>query len=228
MSAPGAKVGTQPGAGAELLEGNGVGLLRERALATSIQGGLERLYQLDRVADVDAFVEPAGEGGREALMVRVADDGAVEMSLRLPNLGRRDFDLLRDGDLDPLCQIIEGVSHFVYLASRAREDRRTTQLELELQAEVDKYVVLVAALGPRSDDDRARLRERLYDDVSFTDDEGTEVGDRYRIANQVAARYVRHLDRAFLRDGQVHGLHRELRRFFRLGQEDKLRVAAAA
>lgn len=209
----------------ELLEGNGVGLLRERALATAIQGGLERLYQLDRVADVDAFVAPAAHGEREALMVRMCDDGAVEMSLRLPLLGRADFDVLSDGDLDPLCQIIEGVSHFVYLAARAREDRRTTQLELELQAEVDKYVVLVAALGGIDEPKSAKLRGRLYDDVSFTDAAGTEVGDRYRIANQTAAKFVRRLERAYLREGRVRELHGELRRFYRLGQEDKLRAA---
>jgi hypothetical protein len=209
----------------ELLAGNGVGLLRERALATAIQGGLERLYQLDRVADVDSFVAEAAEGEREALLVRMADDGAVEMTLRLPTLGRREFDVLSGADLDPLCQIIEGVSHFVYLAARANEDRETTQLELELQAEVDKYVVLVATLGGLDEPKSARLRGRLYDDVSFTDSAGTEVGERYRIANQLAARFVRRLERDFVRPGNVRALHGELRRFYRLGQEEKLRAA---
>ena len=69
--------------------------------------------------------------------MRESDDGAIEMALRCPgSAGRRR--LARDADLDPLCQIIEGVSHFVYLAERARVDREATQLELELQAEVDK------------------------------------------------------------------------------------------
>jgi hypothetical protein len=210
----------------DLLAGNGAGLLRERALATAIQGGLERLYQLDRVADVLAFVAPGDEGEREALMVRMADDGAVEMSLRLPSLGPREEDLFGGPGLDPLCQIIEGVSHFVYLASRAREDRRTTQLELEVQAEVDKYVVLIAALGSPDEPKSAQLRKRLYDDVSFSSAEGTEVGDRYRIANQVAARFVRRLERTYLRAGRARELRGELRHFYRLGQEEKLRFAA--
>ncbi len=216
---------------AVLLEGNGAGLLRERALAAAIQGGLERLYQLDRVADVEAFVSAAEEGEREGLMVRMAEDGAVEMSLRLPPLGRPEFDLLSGKDLDPLCQIIEGVSHFVYLAARAREDRRTTQLELEVQAEVDKYVVLIGVLGGVDEPRSARLRGRLYDDVSFTFAEGTEIGDRYRIANHVAARFVRRLERKYLQrrpDGpRVGDLHRELRHFYRLGQEEKLRLASS-
>jgi hypothetical protein len=178
------------------------------------------------VADVDAFVAPAAEGEREGLMVRMGEDGAVEMSLRLPPLGRPEFDLLSGPDLDPLCQIIEGVSHFVYLAARVREERRTTQLELELQAEVDKYVVLVAVLGAASEPKSARLRGRLYDDVSYTFAEGTELGDRYRIANHGAARFVRRLERRYLRSGRLSELHRELRQFYRLGQEDKLRLAS--
>jgi hypothetical protein len=215
--------GRAPGSG--LLEGNGVGLLRERALATAIQGGLERLYQLERVADIDAFVAEAASGEREALLVRMADDGAVEMSLHLPTLGRGEFDVLADGDLDPLCQIIEGVSHFVYLAARATEDRGTTQLELEVQAEVDKYVVLVAALGALDESKSERLRGRLYDEVAFMDAAETEVGHRYRTANRAAARYVQRLERSYVRGGRVRELHRELRRFYRMGQEEKLRVA---
>jgi hypothetical protein len=208
-----------------LLEGNGAGLLRERALAAAIQGGLERLYQLERVADVDDFVSAAAEGERETLMVRMADDGAVEMSLRLPPLGRGEFDVLGDADLDPVCQIIEGVSHFVYLAARAREGRGATQLELEVQAEVDKYVVLVAALGGLDEPKSARLRRRLYDQVSFSQAEESELGERYRMANQVAARFVRRLERTYVRGGERRGLWRELRRFYRLGQEEKLRAA---
>jgi len=208
-----------------LLEGNGARLVRERALATAIQGGLERLYQLERVADVDAFVSPAASGEREALMVRMAEDGAIEMSLHLPTLGRPDFDVLVDADLDPLCQIIEGVSHFVYLAARATLDRGTTQLELEVQAEVDKYVVLVAALGALDEPKSKQLRGRLYDEVTFTDARDTEVGHRYRTANRAAARYVERLERAYVRPRRLGDLQRELRRFYRMGQEGKLRTA---
>src|SRR5580700_3441927 len=142
------------------LAGNGVVLVRERCMAAAVQRALERLYQLDRVADVNAFVQPAQEGEREALLVREGDDGSVEMALRLPLLGRRDLDIVGDRDLDPLCQIIEGVSHFVYLTDRAEGGRVATQLEMELQAEVDKYVILAGALiaSPGSLDPRSSAR----------------------------------------------------------------------
>jgi hypothetical protein len=209
-----------------LLEGNGAGLVRERAIAEKVQHALERLYQLDRVADVDDFLEPADDGEREALLVREASDGAIEMSLRVPRLGAKAIDVARDADLDPLCQIIEGVSHFVYLADRARVDREATQLELELQAEVDKWVVLAAWLGRVDVAASATLRRRLYEDVTFVHGPGDEHGDRYRLANERAHAFVRRLERAYLPAGRWPEMRAALRRFYRVGQEEKLRLSA--
>jgi len=205
------------------LEGNGAGLVREIALAQRIQRGLEALYRLDRGADVEPFVTHADEGEREALLVRESDDG-LELELRIPRLGEREVDVDGAG-LDPLCQIIEGVSHFVYLADRAAQDREATQLELELQAEVDKYVVLASSL--RDFDERAsrRLRERLYERVSFLHDDGTPLGERYRVANGCAWRFTARLERDYVTRARFGELQGALRRFFHMGQGDKLRAA---
>jgi len=197
------------------LEGNGAGLVREIALAGRVQAALERLYRLDRAAAVDDFVSAAEEGERETLFVREAD-GALEMCLRLPQLA---------GGLDPVCQIIEGVSHFVYLAHRAARGRETTQLELELQAEVDKYVVLAASVEDFDEIASRQLRERLYDAVSFAHGENTELGERYRIANDYARRFTARLEREYVSRARYEELHVELRRFFHLGQSEKLRAA---
>jgi len=217
-----------PAAGARAeeraLEGNGVGLVREIALAGRIQRGLEALYRLDRAADVDAFVTHADEGQREALLVRESEDG-LELQLRIPRLvGDRTVDVEGAG-LDPLCQIIEGVSHFVYLADRASLGREATQLELELQAEVDKYVILASALEGFDERSSRRLRERLYDDVSFVHAEDTVEGERYRMANGCARRFTRRLEREYVTRARFGELQGELRRFFHMGQGEKLRAA---
>jgi hypothetical protein len=215
--------------GSRALAGNGVLLVRERAVAAAVQRSLERLYQLDRVADVKAFVEAAGEGEREVLLVREGGDGTVEMALRLPNLGKKDLDVRSDADLDPLCQIIEGVSHFVYLVERVRLGRESTQLELELQAEVDKWVVLAASMGGRFDvGGSAELRARLYERVAFCHDARTEQGERYRVANDVAHAFVRRMERRYVSGARFAELRAELRRFFHVGQEEKLRLGRAA
>jgi len=200
------------------LEGNGAGLVREIALASRIQSGLENLYRLERTADVDAFVTHADEGEREALLVRETEEG-LELRLRLPRLDEE------DDALDPICQIIEGVSHFVYLADRATRERETTQLELELQAEVDKYVVLAASIEGFDERRSRRLRERLYESVAFTHAPGTALGERYRVANDRARRFTARLEREFIARARYAELRAELRAFFHMSQGDKLRAA---
>jgi hypothetical protein len=203
------------------LEGNGAGLVRERALAARVQSGLERMYRLDRVADIGDFVLGASGGEREALLLHEADDGALEMSVRLPYLEA-------EAELDTMCQIIEGVSHFVYVVERARVGREATQLELELQAEVDKWVVLAASMRGFDTDGSATLRARLYERVVYVHDADSEVGERYRVANDVANRFVRRLERDYVGNSRFVDLRSELRRFFHVGQEEKLRLARAA
>jgi hypothetical protein len=178
------------------------------------------MYQLDRVADVGDFVSGARTGEREALLLRQANDGAVEVSVRLPLLEG-------EGTLDALCQIIEGVSHFVYVVERARVEREATQLELELQAEVDKWVVLAASMRAFDRARSAALRASLYERVSFEHDDESEAGERYRVANDVAHRFVRRLEREYVQASRFVEMRSELRRFFRVGQEEKLRLGRA-
>jgi hypothetical protein len=90
---------------------------------------------------------------------------------------------------------------------------------------VDKYVVLAASIR---DLDRARsasLRAQLYEHVVFDHAEGTERGERYRVANAVAGRVVHALERRFVAARDFAAMRHELRRFYRMGQEDKLRFA---
>jgi hypothetical protein len=100
-----------------------------------------------------------------------------------------------------------------------------TQLELELQAEVDKYVVLAASIDGFDERRSRKLRERLYDGVLYIHPEGTPEGDRYRIANERARRFTGRLERQFVAHARFGELRDELRRFFQMSQSDKLRAA---
>ena len=194
------------------LRGFGVDIVREREIACKVQSSIEKFYGIDRVADVGDYVKHGP--GREQLLVRHASDGAVEMLLELPKTS---------GDLDGVCQIIEGVSHFVYVTTRAAEDRAATALELEIQAEVDKWVVLAGDIESLDVDRSASLRERLFERVAFLHVEQSELGERYRLANQTALRFLRRLERTHVAHRRFGALRRELHAFFRSGQEDKLR-----
>jgi hypothetical protein len=200
------------------LEGNGLGLVREIALARRVQKGLETLYGLEHPGGIEAFVSAASTGEREALFVRESSEG-LELDLRLPRLSTN------DDNLDAICQIIEGVSHFVYLAHRAARERSTTQLELELQAEVDKYVVLASSIPAFDERASQRLRERLYDNNEYVHHAHTELGGRYRMANRCARRFTHRLEKEFVTRARYLDLRAALRSFFHMGQGEKLSAA---
>lgn len=182
-----------------------------------IQATLETFYGLERAADVVEFVALGEPGGRERVLLRPTGD-ALECRVELP---RRPEDPRRHADWR--AQLIEGVSHFVFLAERARAELPATHLELELQAEVDKFVVLLAR-APRAESAARRVHADLFELPRFVDAAGSELGTRYRLAHRLAAGY---LARLASRPG-VGRLQRELRRFYRAGQSEKLHLARAA
>ncbi len=184
-----------------------------------IQFRLQSYYGLEQGPDVREYVR--FEGQRETLFVREGED-ALEVSLVLPNLsdaGLTHRDLHSDSGL----QFIEGVSHFLYIVERARTELPVTQLELELQAEVDKFVFLSLA-QPESGRGSKRLCRHLYEQVQYLHPAGSELGDRYRTANSLAARFVARL----AADLECEPIKRQLRHFYRSGQTEKLSIARAA
>ncbi len=189
---------------------------RQRELRR-IQRELERYYGLERAPNVTRFVREGDQGSREVVLVREIE-GELEMALVLPPESQR---IAVGGALDDVwLQVAEGVSHFIYLAERARVSLPVTKLELELQAEVDKFVL---SLG-FSKESAEQLVERLFASPHFLDAEDTEDGARYRLAHQLAARFV---SRAVVANDRDRARER-LRSFYRAGQAEKIRLASAA
>lgn len=191
------------------------GTRRARALRR-LQRGLESYYGLERAPDVVDFVANGADQERETLFVRETDD-AIELRLVLPDAEPR------AGANDHFLQFVEGVSHFVYLVERARTGLPATQLELELQAEVDKFVVLGLRSGRRDRRSFLELHTLLYERVEFLHPEASEAGHRYRLANELAARFT-----SKLLDREARSARELLQRFYRAGQSDKIRLARAA
>jgi hypothetical protein len=189
---------------------------RQRELRR-IQRELERFYGLERAPNVTRFVREGDQGSREVVLLRESAD-ELEIALVLPPESRR---VSEGGALnDVWLQVAEGVSHFIYLAERARVHLPVTQLELELQAEVDKFVLLLGL----STDSARRLLDRMFDSPHFLDPEDSEAGERYRLAHHLAARFV---SRVFVANDRARARER-LRSFYRAGQAEKIRLASAA
>ncbi len=199
-------------------------------LLTAIQERLSSIYALEPRLELSDFVARRSEvpgaplDRPEQLLVRESD-GELELLLVLE-------DQLVDGtsakaaNLDTFCVCAEGVSHLLYVARAAREDASVSQLELEVQAEVDKFALLLLhARGGLTTSPRgvAGLIGRLFGAFelrrSVVD---PEEQTRYAEANRLASAYCRWLAAQFVVTARLEAMIGELRRLYRLRGAGKL------
>jgi hypothetical protein len=205
-----------------------------------LQKYLTDIYQADHGFEVTDFLvtDPAlarllGCGNMvpntdESVLLKEDENGLAlsvyldeEMLLRL----HRDnpLEALRARQLNDLCKVVEGISHFNYIVWRARQDKSVTLFELEMQAEVDKFVsTWLMALDQQDYEFARHLHGWLFDEVSFNPGLDRDQLERYRAANNFAARYCHGLRERFNRDGNKGLRLDELRHFYRLSQTDKI------
>ena len=197
------------------------------------QRRLEALYAIEPQRPVTAFLIPPEEAGRypgtgsRTLVSQDGDEVAVgvllEPSVREQLASADPRRQLDESNLQAFGVATEEVSHFLYVLFCARFTRTVTQLELELQGEVDKYLCAVFLLSLQNEGAVAcGLRERLFRRYRLAAGLSSEQAERYRAANRLAERYCGWLERRFLRGSRLAELARESRRFYRLGQRQKL------
>jgi len=203
-----------------------------------LQQHLSDIYQVGGVHDVRDFLitDPRlarclGAGSMlsdssETLLMSEDGDGlALSLYLDGELISRLEsadpLSRLRADLLDDLWKVLEGLSHFNCVVWKASQDRCVSLLELELQAEIDKFVgTTLLALGQGRTELLDHLHGWLFDEVSFHDELDAEQLARYRAANDYAARFCHALRGRLLDDGNT--VLSELRRFFRLPMTDKI------
>lgn len=215
-------------------------------LLRRMQTLLAQLYDAPVREDVQDFVlsdrrrlsqvvgEHAGHASDEQVFV-VEEEQGVRLGLFierdvLRRLARRDpLTALDEENLPDYCTALEGVSHFHYLVWSLARGRNVSLLELELQAEVDKYAIAVA-LMTRQQAGRfpEALHAKLFHAVSFLPQLDETSRRRYEEANRHAARFCRSLEERFLRVRRQRPelWLAELRQFFRRGHQEKIRNLA--
>lgn len=121
--------------------------------------------------------------------------------------------------LGDLVVVLEGISHFNYLGWCAGNDKLVTLLELELQAEIDKFVTTALLAQEQGKFSLLRkLHKLLFDDVVYQPTLNRPERERYELANSYAARFCRRL---LERVAQGNGSG-QLREFYRLSQVEKM------
>ena len=201
-------------------------------LAQRIQTLFEEMYRIDRAADVSAFriseeqsLPLLRPGAREALLVR-QDGEHTDLALFLSEELMASAKPFVEGSaeaLDAFCAVAEGVSHFVYFTfCGAQMERPVSQFELELQAEIDKYLLL------RTTHASDELLHRLFERFELDETLSSEQRERYRLANRAARRYARWLE-SKARQGKLSQALEDARRVYRMPLRRKLeRIARAA
>jgi hypothetical protein len=129
--------------------------------------------------------------------------------------------------LSGFCAAAEGVSHFLYLAFRAQQGGAVSQLELEAQAELDKYLsVLLQLWAVGRQRASPRLRERLFERTSLRPGLTLPERERYRLASALASACAKALEARYVVTGRLEALLREVRRLYRLSGGEKLSALA--
>lgn len=207
-------------------------------MLSELQDHLKSIYRVDPGYRVDDFLitdplvaEFLGKGSliantEESVLLQEDDEGlslsvyldsGLLSRLKMSNPMRE----LQISHLNDLWVVLEGISHFNYIAWNARKDRRVSLLELEMQAEVDKFVsTLFLALHQDDCDMAGQLHGWLFGKVKFNPNLNNDQRERYSMANNYAARFCHGLCQRIQRSSR-QGLH-ELRRFYRLTQREKI------
>lgn len=186
-----------------------------------IQRHLEAIYRID-APDVTAFqidanqlTVLAGEDLRSAdewVLLREQPDGldlavyvadrhlsALEAAGNLPAAAIEAF--------PAFCAATEGVSHFLMLIERTRRAEPISLLELEAQAEVDKFVCARLHHPSRS----PALWRKLFEEAELASDLSDDEAARYAEAGRLASGFCAALDHT----PSVDALLRILRGFWR-------------
>jgi hypothetical protein len=209
------------------------------ATLTSLQGALADIYDLPPTPDVCDFlltdrarlahIAAARPCDEQLLLAEDGDTLAMTLYIDAAVLqrltARNPLAALTHENLADYLLVAEGVSHFVYVAWNTGFDKPMTLLELELQAEVDKYVLGAwlmrsqnAGRFPR-ELHRALFERTRVDPVAAAGREGL-----YRTASRYAARFCRRMGDLLHRErrGAMRDALSELRRFYRWGGARKL------
>jgi hypothetical protein len=203
-------------------------------LLPKLEAMLHELYALEIGYAVSDFLitdavlagslDAGGRKSDEKLLI-AESNGEADVALYLEQelldrLAKHDPLTHLDGEnLADFWAALEGVSHFTYYAWNAARDKSVSLFELELQAEVDKFVTTAKLLREQTGREPGGLHGWLFDSPTLAAELDGEERERYRRANRYAAKFCSRLAPAPV---DAEAVQSELRRFYRLSQAMKL------
>lgn len=165
----------------------------------------------------------------ERLLIAEHEDG-LDLSLYISAdvlnhlQGSHPANLVKQGHYSEFCLMLEGVSHFLYVVWNAGYQRQVTLLEMELQAKIDKFILLRSLINHETNNDSINdLRVWLFESNTFDDALNPDELERYQQANYYAGKYCMSLQQNYKLSAMSKDLLNELRRLYRMSQQQKMR-----
>lgn len=213
-------------------------------LLNRLQQQLESIYEVQSAYRVSDFLihdpvlvqyldtSPNARDVPEKLLIQREEDTlnlALYLDPAMLNRLEKDnpMEYLHKDNLHDFWLALEGISHFLYFTWNAGYERRVSLMELELQAEVDKYVAAAFLLGNQSKGVVPRsLYQLLFRHFRFDDRLTKEEIQRYRRASDFAGKFCSYVEYQLTKGYPAAGLVNTLRRFYRLTRQPKIRAIA--
>ncbi len=184
--------------------------------------GYEEFYAKEKIRTVvnsysgaKVLIRDAGETLK--VSIYYPDELIRELESNDPRLG------LHDGNVDLCASFVEELDHFLFIAQNYKQNRPFSLLELELQANVTKYLVLKYFIALQnksiklSNFDKEYIRYHLFYKRKY-DIEDTSERKRYEDAGKFGMMYTKHIDLLPHEDRL-----RDLRQFSRMTCPSKIR-----
>jgi hypothetical protein len=207
-------------------------------MLAELQQSLVDLYRVDHGYDLTDYLITDASLARvlaqdsllpntdESVLLFEDDDGlALSVYLDQRMLDRLDaadpLEHLQPEQLNDFWTVLEGISHFNYIVWCASSGRSVTLLELEMQAEVDKFVTSSMLASEQGHAHLVtQMHTLLFDKAKIRPDLDREQHARYVAASEYAGRFCHQIQRRLL-NSKARVVH-ELRSYYRLSQTDKI------
>lgn len=132
---------------------------------------------------------------------------------------------LNDHNIHDFWIAVEGISHFLYVVYNAGYEREISLLELELQAEVDKYILAANLFAKQQNRfPPASLHYHLYESCRYDPRLQYEELNRYQTANRLAGKFSAFIHKCMINRQLDKNVVNIVRRFYRLSHREKIKA----
>jgi len=203
-----------------------------------IDRAIKRLYNLEFAPSVERFLVsvPGSKRPGALLLSKPTDEESLEMGIHLSAKILRTIHQFPKGQwgewpmekLQAFSVVTEEISHFHYVRYHATQGRQISQLELELQGDIDKFLIAYFTNSHLSKESEfEKLFEQFFSKFKLRPGLTLEEEQRYVEANRLARRYILKLATQLQDPRGREELLRRLRKFYRLSAAEKISCIAA-